>query len=78
MEARGWRIPSHIWFHIEGPYGNGVVDAVRIEGEYQTSFTAEISGDYKMVFDDSEGYCFIRIVHNSPQPLVDVNAEPEE
>jgi len=38
----------------------------------------EITGDYKIVFDDSEGYCFILITHGCPQPLVDVNAEPEE
>jgi len=46
MEAWGWRIPSHIWFHIESPHGDRVVDAVRINGEYQASFTAGTSGDY--------------------------------
>ncbi len=74
MEARGWRVPSTLVFYIRDPYGRKVIDAGRIEGRYEFDFTAEVAGDYQLVFDDSYGYCVIRIVHSSPEPLRDVSA----
>jgi len=59
-------------FYIQGPNGEKVIDAGRIEHTYEFDFTAEVAGDYKLVFDDSDGWCAVQIWHNSPEPLHDV------
>lgn len=77
MEARGWRVPSALLFYIQDPYGRRIIDAGRIERVYEFAFTAEVAGDYWLIFDDSDGYCVVRIVHNSPTPLRDVSAQDD-
>ena len=74
FEVRGWRVPATLMFYIQGPDGEKVIDAGRIEGGYEFNFTAEVTGDYKLVFDDRDGWCVVRIGHNSPEPLRDVSA----
>ena len=74
FEVRGWRVPATLVFYIRDPYDRKIIDAGRIEGGYEFNFTAEVTGDYKMVFDDREGWCVVRIGHNSPEPLRDVSA----
>lgn len=77
FEPRGWRIPSTLMFYVDGPNGEKVVDAGRIGDEYkgyEFDFTAEVAGDYKLVFDDRDGWCTVQIWHNSPEPLRDVSA----
>ncbi len=73
FEVRGWRVPTTLMFYIQGPNGEKVIDAGRIEGGYEFNFTAEVAGDYKLVFDDRDGWCVVKIEHNSPEPLRDVS-----
>lgn len=75
MEARGWRVPSTLLFYVDDPYGERIVDAGRIGSVYGVAFDADVSGDYQLIFDDSDGYCVVRIVYNSPEPLRDINAQ---
>ncbi len=75
FEARGWRIPATLVFYVEAPNGEKVIDAGRIGGGYEGyefDFTAEVAGDYKLVFDDRDGWCAVQIWYNSPHPLRDV------
>ena len=74
FEVRGWRVPGTLAFYIRDPYGSKIIDAGRIEGMYEFDFTAEVAGDYRLVFDDRESWCVVRIGHNSPEPLRDVTA----
>lgn len=60
-------------FYISDPYHRRIIDAGRIEGVYEFSFTAEVSGDYKLNFIDREGHCVIRMEHNSPALLRDIS-----
>ena len=73
MRAYGWRVPAELVFYIEDPYGQRAIDAGRIEYTYEFAFTPEVSGDYRLIFDDSYGDCVVRIVHNSAEPLLEVS-----
>lgn len=74
MQPQAWRIPQAMTFSIEGPAGDTVLDAVRIEYEYEFTITAPSTGEYTLVFDDSEGYCVVRMTHNSPKTLGEIIA----
>ena len=75
MATTGWRIPASLLFYVQDPYGGRIIDAGRISNEYEVDFTAEVAGDYQLIFDDRDGYCAVRIIHNSPEPLRDISAQ---
>ena len=75
MTTTGWRMPSAVEFYVQDPNGARIIDAGRIERTYEFAFTAEVAGDYQLIFDDRDGYCVVRIIHNSPQPLRDIGAQ---
>ncbi len=75
MTTTGWRIPSTVELYIQDPNGGKVIDAGRIGNEYEVDFTAEVAGDYQLIFDDRDGYCVVRIIHNSPEPMRDIGAQ---
>lgn len=71
-EARP-RADGTIIFWIYDPNYRKVVDAGRIEGYYEFTFTVETSGDHILVFEDTEGECFIYMDYNSPASLRDAS-----
>jgi len=66
-----------IVFWISDPYWYRVVDAGRIEGEYEFAFVVEKSGEYRLVFDDSEGSLIIHLDYNSPSSLTDASVRQQ-
>ncbi|MBI2328616.1 MAG: hypothetical protein HYU85_03120 [Chloroflexi bacterium] len=64
-----------IIFWIDDPMWRKVVDAGRVEGVYEFAFTAEVSGDYLIVFDDKEGKLIVYLEYNSPASLRDASVD---
>ncbi len=62
-------VAGTIVFWIWDPDYHKVVDAGRIEGNYEFSFTVEESGDHILVFKDEEGECIIWMEYSSPANL---------
>ena len=69
-------LEGSIVFWIYDPHWRKVVDAGRIEGEYEFAFPVEESGNYMLVFQDTEGYRIIYFEYNSPSPLQDASVRP--
>lgn len=63
-------------FYINDFSYRKVLDAGRIEGEYVFSFEVKESGDYTLVFDDTEGHRTVEFDYNSSSPLRDASVQP--
>lgn len=76
FEARMSIVGGSLIFYVRDPRWRKVVDAGRIEGEYEFAFEVEESGEYQLIFDDREGHRTIYLDYNSPSSLQDASVIP--